>query len=51
MRIDYRDSGGDFSTRVIEPLELDQALLTAWCQLRDAERMFSLDRIESVSPA
>ena len=51
VRIDYRDSGGDFSTRVIEPLELDQVLLTAWCQLRDAERMFSLDRIESVSPA
>jgi predicted DNA-binding transcriptional regulator YafY len=51
VRIDYRDTGGEFSTRVIEPLELDQVLLTAWCQLRDAERMFSLDRIESVSPA
>jgi predicted DNA-binding transcriptional regulator YafY len=51
VRIDYRDSGGGFSTRVVEPLELDQVLLTAWCQLRDAERMFSLDRIESVYPA
>jgi hypothetical protein len=51
VRIDYRDSGGEFSTRVIEPLELDQVLLTAWCQLRDAERVFAIDRIESVSPA
>jgi hypothetical protein len=49
--IEYRDSTGERSTRLIEPLELDRSLLTAWCHLRDDERMFSLDRIESVRPS
>jgi hypothetical protein len=48
VTIDYIDSGGYSSTRVIEPLELDRHLLTAWCHLRSDERVFALDRIETV---
>jgi hypothetical protein len=48
VTIDYVDSGGYSSTRVIEPLELDRHLLTAWCHLRSDERVFALDRIETV---
>jgi hypothetical protein len=51
VQIRYTDSDGLSSTRVIEPLELDGPKLSAWCQLRDDERMFLLSRIESVSPA
>ncbi|HEU5108582.1 MAG TPA: WYL domain-containing protein, partial [Micromonosporaceae bacterium] len=48
VTIDYLDAGGYASTRVIEPLELDRHLLTAWCHLRSDERVFALDRIETV---
>ncbi|MEV0727734.1 helicase-associated domain-containing protein [Polymorphospora sp. NPDC050346] len=51
VKIDYCDSSGELTTRVIEPLDVDRHLLAAWCHLRDDERMFALDRIESVSPA
>ncbi|MEV0392643.1 helicase-associated domain-containing protein [Polymorphospora rubra] len=51
VKIDYCDSAGELTTRIIEPLDVDRHLLTAWCHLRDDERMFALDRIESVTPA
>jgi hypothetical protein len=51
IRIEYTNAQGTPSRRIIEPLELDGHLLEAFCHLRDDERVFSLDRIESVSPA
>lgn len=50
----YRDADGRQTTRSIYPLALvytDGALtMAAWCCLREAFRMFRLDRIESVAP-
>jgi len=51
VRIEYTNAQGTPSNRVIEPLDLDGHLLEAWCRLRDDERVFALDRIESVAPA
>ncbi|HEU4425334.1 MAG TPA: helicase-associated domain-containing protein [Pilimelia sp.] len=51
VRITYTNAGGRSSARVIEPVELDRHLLTAWCHLRDEERMFALDRIDAVARA
>jgi hypothetical protein len=49
VEISYTDGEGESSRRVIEPTELDGPKLSAWCQLRDDERVFLLPRIESVS--
>jgi hypothetical protein len=49
--VDYTTAAGTPSRRVIEPAELDRHLLTAWCHLRDEERVFALDRIDGVWPA
>jgi len=49
VRISYTNAGGRSSARVVEPIELDRHLLTAWCHLRDEERMFALDRIDAVT--
>ncbi|MEV1288670.1 helicase C-terminal domain-containing protein [Micromonospora sp. NPDC049679] len=51
VRIDYRNASGGFSTRVVQPMEVERHLLVAWCHLREEERAFALDRIEAVSPA
>jgi hypothetical protein len=51
VTIDYRTAGGDFSSRVVEPLELDGKRMVAWCHLREDERLFGLNRIERVRPA
>ncbi|GIF48841.1 XPB/Ssl2-like helicase family protein [Asanoa ferruginea] len=51
ITIDYRTAGGDFSSRVVEPLELDGKRMVAWCHLREDERVFGLNRIERVRPA
>jgi hypothetical protein len=50
VRIDYTDSKGQVSTRVIEQATLDGRRLDAWCHLRDDERAFQLDRIAAVYP-
>jgi predicted DNA-binding transcriptional regulator YafY len=54
VRIAYRDRSDEESTRVVEPFALlnthDDWLLVAWCRLRNAYRMFRLDRIQSLSP-
>ncbi|MGN9912083.1 helicase-associated domain-containing protein [Phytohabitans sp. LJ34] len=49
VEISYTDGEGESTRRVIEPAELDGPKLSAWCQLRDDERVFLLPRIESVS--
>ncbi|MFC4107369.1 helicase-associated domain-containing protein [Micromonospora zhanjiangensis] len=51
IKISYRDSAGDYTVRIVEPVCLDGRLLVAWCHLRADERNFALDRIESVAPA
>jgi hypothetical protein len=49
IEITYIDGEGESTRRVIEPAELAGPKLSAWCQLRDDERVFLLSRIESVS--
>jgi Helicase conserved C-terminal domain len=50
VRIGYVDSSGRYTRRVIDQLELDGDSIIAWCHLRDDERRFLLDRIDSVTP-
>jgi predicted DNA-binding transcriptional regulator YafY len=42
----YTASTGEMNRRKIDPLSLDGDLLTAYCHLRKAERVFKLNRIE-----
>jgi predicted DNA-binding transcriptional regulator YafY len=51
IRIEYTTAGGRSSARTVEPLDLEDHLLIAWCHLRDDERAFALDRIDAVGPA
>jgi predicted DNA-binding transcriptional regulator YafY len=43
----YTASTGEMNRRKIDPLSLDGDMLTAYCHLRKAERVFKLNRIES----
>ncbi|WP_407910323.1 helix-turn-helix transcriptional regulator [Lysobacter claricitrinus] len=49
LRLDYRNEGGDASTREVEPLCIvfwgGSWTLGAWCRLRNAFRQFRLNRI------
>ncbi|MFV2174085.1 helicase-associated domain-containing protein [Actinomadura sp. LOL_016] len=49
--IDYVDGEGNPTTRVIEEIRLDAPFLTAWCRLRDDERVFHIGRVQAVTPA
>ncbi|MGB0411999.1 MAG: helix-turn-helix transcriptional regulator [Pikeienuella sp.] len=53
LDIDYRDINGQHTTRRIYPLSImfldDTLVLVAWCCLRQDDRMFRLDRIQSVT--
>jgi predicted DNA-binding transcriptional regulator YafY len=55
LSISYADKSGAQTKRTIHPLAIvysDRALtLLAWCCLRDAFRMFRLERISTVTPA
>jgi predicted DNA-binding transcriptional regulator YafY len=51
VHIDYVDQNGRRTSRVISDITLLGSVVEAWCHLRQAERMFSLAGIESVSPA
>jgi hypothetical protein len=51
IRISYTDGQGVTTRRVIEPAELNGNVLEAWCRLREDERGFLLERIDSVRPA
>jgi predicted DNA-binding transcriptional regulator YafY len=51
VHIDYVDQNGGRTSRVISDISLMGGVIEAWCHLRQAERMFSLSGIESVSPA
>jgi hypothetical protein len=50
VEIDYVDSGGRRTTRVVEELEDLGGLLEGWCRLREDERNFSPDGIVAVRP-
>ncbi len=49
--IEYTNAQGRSSSRVIEEVIVDGPVIHAWCQLRDDERVFALDRIRAVAPA
>lgn len=49
--IDYISVSGGLTRRTIEPIALFSDVVQAWCRLRNAERMFRLDRIRAVAPA
>jgi Helicase conserved C-terminal domain len=51
VHIDYVDQNGRRTSRIISDVSLSGRVIEAWCHLRQAERMFSLGGIESVSPA
>jgi predicted DNA-binding transcriptional regulator YafY len=51
VHIDYVDQNGSHTSRVISDIALFGSVVEAWCHLRQADRMFSLSGIESVSPA
>jgi predicted DNA-binding transcriptional regulator YafY len=52
IRIDYLDVGGHPTERVVEPhhvvLGPHGSYVTGWCRLRQDERVFRIDRIDSV---
>jgi hypothetical protein len=48
--IDYISTSGTLTRRTIEPIALFFDAVQAWCQLRNAERIFRLDRIRAVAP-
>jgi hypothetical protein len=50
VRIDYFTASDRMTNRVVEPIELEHDLLTAWCRLREDERNFLLGRIAAVRP-
>jgi len=50
VRIDYVSGSDRMTSRVVDPIELEQDLLIAWCRLRDDERTFLLGRIAAVRP-
>src|SRR3954468_3858941 len=54
LRIRYTDIGGLQTERQVEPLHIvvgpNGSYLTAWCRLREDERVFRLDRITRADP-
>ncbi|HTF51262.1 MAG TPA: helicase-associated domain-containing protein [Pseudonocardia sp.] len=50
VRIDYLSGSDRMTSRVVDPIDLEHDLLTAWCRLREDERTFLLGRIAAVRP-
>jgi hypothetical protein len=50
ITIEYVASSGNTTVRTLSRLELDAPYLTAWCHLRNDERVFTLSRIHGVMP-
>ncbi len=51
VEIDYVDSGGSRTTRVISEIAQVDRTLEAWCELRQDERVFLIRNILAVRPA
>jgi predicted DNA-binding transcriptional regulator YafY len=49
VRIDYISATGGASRRVIDQPELVGGSLYAWCELRGDDRIFTVNRIQSVA--
>ena len=49
VTISYTDSGGTTTQRTIEPIELTDGMIVAWCHLRGDERNFVVSRIRGVA--
>jgi hypothetical protein len=50
VEIDYEDTSGTVTSRVVEGLVREGERLAGWCRLRQAERSFYPDRILAVRP-
>ncbi|QFI65477.1 helix-turn-helix transcriptional regulator [Sinorhizobium alkalisoli] len=54
LALDYRDEFGRATERTVRPLALiyysEQAMMVAWCELRQAIRNFRADRVEHCEP-
>lgn len=48
ITVEYVATSGNRTVRTLSRLMLDPPYLEAWCHLRDAERVFTLSRIQSV---
>ena len=48
IRITYTDSKGDITIRTVEPYEVKDNKLYAYCTVRQGIRAFKLERIQSV---
>jgi len=51
LLIVYRNAQGQSSTRNISPIAINDFHVKAHCHLRNEERKFRIDRIESIRPA
>ncbi len=50
ITVEYVATSGNRTVRTLSRLALDPPYLDAWCHLRDAERVFTLSRIQSTMP-
>jgi hypothetical protein len=50
VTITYTSSTGGTTARTISDIELVNGLMYAWCHLREDERVFSVDRVQTVRP-
>ncbi|MFJ3906564.1 helicase C-terminal domain-containing protein [Streptomyces sp. NPDC090025] len=50
LTVEYAATSGNRTVRTLSRLELDPPYLEAWCHLREAERVFTLSRIQGVMP-
>ncbi|MGI5444567.1 hypothetical protein ACQEVM_02245 [Streptomyces sp. CA-243310] len=46
----YVAASGSRTVRTLSNLALDPPYLEAWCHLRNAERVFTLSRVQGVMP-
>ncbi|MFR9726344.1 helicase-associated domain-containing protein [Streptomyces sp. MS19] len=51
ITVEYVAASGSRTVRTLGRLELDPPYLEAWCRLRNADRVFTLSRIQGVMPA
>ena len=48
VNIEYRDTRGQYTRRVVQPLFIDSGIMQAYCLLRQEKRHFALNRIISI---
>ena len=50
IEIRYRNAEGALTTRVVEPIELDDESMWAYCRLAHTEMAFKLDNVVAFRP-